>query len=247
MKKREYILEYDMTLINIISVVILAIVVLLTIAICLLIPGNYNFQDFVEKTLIGAEEYGLLSNFTFIIVMFLWMILHEIIHGVAYELMGAKRQDIVFGANIENGVFYCKCKEYIKKKCILTSLLSPFILIGVVTYIIGFIIKSPLLIILSIVNISGAAGDLVMTSFFLHQKDDIEFKEMGFSSPFCIRTREDISKKKYLGIKNIKVVENEEETKEGPEKKVTISKGSKIFFAIILVILILDIISTILA
>lgn len=174
---------------NVLSFLLLIIAIGITGVIIVLFKLPNNFSIYVEDNNLSFY-FGI-----FFIIMIFWMVLHEIIHGIAYQVMGAKNENIVFGARIEKGVFYCKCKEYIDKKCIMVSLISPFILIGVVTYIIGFIIKSPLLIILSIINISGASGDLMMFSFFLKQDNDVEFKELGFSSPFVLRTSKNLNEK----------------------------------------------------
>lgn len=230
MKKKEYILEYNMVFMTILSLIIL----LLTFGICYLFSSDF----FPEIEDILKDESSIWMIVVFYIIFIFWMVLHEIIHGLAYEIMGAKRENIVYGASLENGVFYCKCKEYINKKCIMISLLSPFILIGIVTLIIGYLINSHILVLLSIFNISGASGDLTMFAFFLHQDKDIEFKELGFSSPFCIKTTKDLTNKKYIGIKSIREVKDEKETEEGPEKKITISKITWIFLIIIFIMLI---------
>lgn len=230
--KKEYIIEYDMAFVTILSLILLVIMV-----------GITAILIFTNIIRIGQDEFSLLFGkeiLMFFIVMLLWMVLHEIIHGIAYELKGANRKDIVYGVSLENGVFYCKCKEYINKKCIITSLLSPFILIGVVTYIIGIIFSNVWLIALSIVNISGAAGDLMMYFFFIKQNDDVMFRELGFSSPAVVKTSEDISKNKYIGIKNIREVTDEKEVTEGEEKKITISKASWFILIGMLILLIVD-------
>ncbi len=236
-KKKEYILEYDLIFVNVLSIVLLAIMILLTIILFNVLPSSLVGELTRKFTEVEIENNFMLLYVIFFIVMIFWMVLHEIIHSIAYQMTGAKSENIVFGVALEKGVFYCKCKEYISKKCIITSLLSPFIIIGVLTYILGFIINSSWLIILSIINISGAAGDLMMFAFFLKQKDDIEFKELGYSSPFVLRTSDNLAEKKFLGIKSIKEVTDSKETKEDPEKKLTITKPSWIFIIIMLVLL----------
>ena len=84
----------------------------------------------------------------------LWMFLHEILHGIGHLLCGVKLKQLSFGANIEKGVLFCLVRREVNKKGILISLIFPFFFIGIVTYIIGIIINSPLLIILSILNIN---------------------------------------------------------------------------------------------
>ena len=240
MKKKfnEYILEYDMFMINVISMGLLFLMAFITLVIIKFLPESY-MDLFFEKSIV---LFGGLNTLISFIVLILWLILHEIIHYIGYRIKGAKSKDLVFGIALEKGVFYCKCKDYIKKNCIMFSLLSPFMVIGVITYIIGMILNAPWLVFLSIVNISGAAGDLVMFSFFLKQDDDIEFKELGFSSPCVIKTRKNILEDKYLGIKNIRLVKNQDEITEGSEKKITITKPSWIFFIVCFLIILIGII-----
>ena len=240
MKKNnnEFIMEYDMFLINVIAIVLLLLMIIVTFGIIKLLPDAY-MDSFFQDSLVLFEGSKAIISF---VVMILWFILHEIIHYIAYRVMGAKAKDLVFGIALEKGVFYCKCKNYINKKCIMVSLLSPLIIIGFITYVIGMIINAPWLVILSVLNISGAAGDIVMFNFFLKQDNDIEFKELGFSSPCVIKTRKDLLNKKYIGIKNIRLVENQEEINEGPEKKIKITKPSWIFFIVCFLILLLNII-----
>lgn len=232
--KKEYILEYDLVYVNILSIVIAVLVILLTILLGRLFPnvGNNLINVF-------SDVDFMFSYVIFFVVMILWMVLHEIIHSIGYQVMGAKKENIVFGAALEKGVFYCKCKEYIDKKCIMVSLLSPLVIIGILTYILGFIINSTWLIFLSIINIAGAAGDIMMFNFFRKQNNDVEFKEMGYSSPFCLRTSDELVGKKFRGIKSIREVTDPKETIEGPEKRITISKASWGFIIGIFVLLVL--------
>lgn len=209
-----------MVFMNVFSCVILGIMCVITFLVVMITHNTSLFMiDFRDEMFFHSVAF-------FYFVLLLWMILHEIIHAIAYRMMGAKRENIVFGVALEKGVFYCKCREYIPRKSIMVSLLSPFLLIGVITYILGFFIHSPLLILLSIFNICGAAGDLMMFFFFLKQEKGVTFKEMGFSSPFCLRTKEDLTGKKYIGIKSIHLVKDIHETEEEPERKLTISKFS---------------------
>ena len=102
------------------------------------------------------------------------------------------------------------------------SLIYPFLFLGVITLIIGFFIKSSVLILLSIANISGATGDLIMFLNFIKLKD-FEFAEYDDPIGFSLYSKNDLSKKKMFGLKYI-------ETKDKLEchigKRVTVSKKS---------------------
>ena len=59
-----------------------------------IIIGNLSF----------IENISLLS----FIVIISWMFLHEILHGIGFLSLGkVKLKSVVFGAEIEKGIFYC--------------------------------------------------------------------------------------------------------------------------------------------
>lgn len=134
-----------------------------------------------------------------------YLMLHELLHGVGYFIGGTKHKNISYGIELEKGIFYAMAYQELSKKNILISLQMPFIVIGVITYIIGAIFNIPILVLLSIINICGACMDIVMFIFFLRLPKDIKYSESGMPDEFVIITDKDISNKKSLFLKNIKV------------------------------------------
>ena len=238
-KVKTYIVEYNMVYIMILSVVLLIIPVLMTWAYFKFTSASFDFNF---DNLSGFVSYTLLF-----VLMILWMVLHEIIHGIAYQVNGAKKENITFGVALEKGIFYCKCGEFINKKNIIISLLSPFILIGVITLIIGYLINSFTLIFLSIVNISGAAGDLAMFGFFIKQDKDLRFKELGDSTTFCLKTKDDLSNKKFISVRIKKVVTDEKEIEEEKSKKINITKASWAILIVFILLIVLDFVLSLIA
>lgn len=238
-KVKTYIVEYNMVYIMILSVVLLIIPVLMTWAYYRFTSASFDFNF---DNLSGFVSYTLLF-----VLMILWMVLHEIIHGIAYQVNGAKKENITFGVALEKGIFYCKCGEFINKKNIIISLLSPFILIGVITLIIGYLINSFTLIFLSIVNISGAAGDLAMFGFFIKQDKDLRFKELGDSTTFCLKTKDDLSNKKFISVRIKKVVTDEKEIEEEKSKKINITKASWVILIVFILLIVLDFVLSLIA
>lgn len=222
-KKRYYIYSLDMKFLNIFSFIILFLIIGLT---CLI------DKDF----LIEAIEYvfypdRLLYAFVFI---FLYLALHEILHSMGYYLYGAKYKNIIYGIELEKGIFYCLCKQNVNKKNIMNSLLFPLFYIGIVTYIMGIFCNNYYLLVLSIFNISGCVGDIFTFLFMLKLDMDIEFSEFDDTTSFAIYTDKDIGKNKYLGL-NFKEVRDSLDRYE--YKKVRISKCSYIILLIIFVFL----------
>ena len=206
----------NMKTLNILSLLLFAFMLILTLVL-------YYFK------VIHNPYY---STGLIFILMIPYLVLHELLHSLAYVLHGAKFKNVTYGAHLEKGILCCLCKQNISKRNILTSLLYPFVIIGVITYIIGLIFDLPVLIALSIVNISGAAGDLVMFAAFAGLKD-FEYSEYDNPTAFGLYSEKDLSKKKLFGLNYIGV-EDKLEIKD--LKKVTISKTSIILFIIIILI-----------
>ncbi len=222
--KKYNLFEMKLKSINILCIIIVVVLLIVT----RVIHPNYN-----------TSNINFLLLLIFIIPYFM---LHEIIHSIAYVLCGADFKNITYGAHLEQGIFCCSCKQNITKTNILVSLLAPFILIGVVTYIIGIITSNNLLIFLSIINMGGSSGDLIMF-YSLSRLKNFKFSEYDNPLAFGLYTKEDLSNKKLPGLKYIGTLDNLEKTL---TKKITISKVSIIFLIIILGLLILEIVKYIL-
>lgn len=233
-KVNKYIFEYKMGFITILSFILLIIPVLMT----------WLYYKFTGNNLeIELNDSKVIFAYIILFVLiFGWMVLHEIIHGVSYQVNGAKYENITFGVALEKGIFYCKCGEFINRRNVLISILAPFVLIGVVTLIIGYLINSFILIVLSIVNISGAAGDLALFGFFVRRDKDFKFKELGDSTTFCLETKEDLTKRKFLSVKLKKIVTDEKEIVEEKSKKISVTKPSWVVLIVLGIIILIDVI-----
>lgn len=181
----------------------------------------------ITRLLIDMNIAGPEFTISFLL-MIPYLILHEILHSISYCLNGADFKNITYGAHLEKGVLCCLCKQNITKRNILISLVTPLVVIGVITYIIGIITNNLILVYLSIINISGCSGDIMMFASLLKLKN-FEYSEYDNPMAFGIYTSEDLSKKKLLGLKYIGT---ENALKKENMKKISISKISIIFFII---------------
>lgn len=215
-KGKYYLFEMDMTVLNVLSLVLFFVMVAITI--------------FFHK--IGIIHNWNYSLGIILILMIPYLILHEILHSIAYVLHGADFKNITYGAHIEKGILCCLCKQNVNKRCILTSLLYPFVIIGVITYIIGICFDLPILTALSIVNISGCAGDLVMF-FGFKSLQNFEYSEYDDPTAFGLYSTDDLSKKKLFGLK---YVDTKTKLDIQDLKKISISKSSIICFIVIILV-----------
>lgn len=186
--------------------------------------------------IIGCLGIFSYLDFRCLILYFFWMFLHEFIHGIGFYVSGAKHKNIVYGANLEKGIFYCMCKEKISKKGIMTSLLFPFVFIGIITLVIGFIINSPILIILSLLNIAGCAGDIAMIVSFI-KLPDFSYLDLDDCTGFVLVSKSDLSKYKLFGMDLIESGSYSKLGKASNYKKFTISKLSWIVFGLLVLAL----------
>ena len=181
---------------------------------------------FIIIGLMGLFSY---LDFKCLILYFFWMFLHEFIHGVGFYINGVKHKNIVYGANLEKGIFYCMCKEKISKKGIMISLFFPFIFIGVVTLIIGLVIYNPILIILSLLNIAGCAGDIAMIISFI-KLPDFSYLDLDDCTGFVLVSHDDLSKYKLFGLDLVESGTYSKLGKASDFKKFTISNLSWVVF-----------------
>ena len=214
MEKKYYLFELDGLWLQGLSIVILVLMLILT----------------------GFLYDGMFMNSNDLILVFAviipYLLLHELLHSLAYVLNGADYKNITYGVHLEKGIMCCLCKQNISKRNILISLLFPFIFIGVITYIVGILTDNLVLIWLSIFNISGCSGDLMMF-WGLAKINNFEYSEYDNPMAFGIYTDEDLSKRNLLALRYIG---SADKLDRHDMKKIKISKISIIFILIFLLL-----------
>lgn len=175
-------------------------------------------------------------------ILFLWLILHEIIHYFAYLInKDVNKEKLYLGMAMEKGLLYCQCSDLISRKSIIISLLSPFMLIGVVTLVLAYIVNSSLLALLSIINIAGSIFDILMAIQMFKMPKDIKFGELGDFDAYYIVTHHNIENINVLGLKLTDKKEyKKEELKSKQTKRINISKISWLFLLFAFLIIIFD-------
>lgn len=180
----------------------------------------------------------------FFCLYFVWIFVHELLHYIGF-IMDKKvnNRNVVMGVLLEKSICYCMCKQLISKRRILISLVMPFLFIGIITLITGIFINDIYLILLSIMNISGCSGDIVMFIFAIKLPNDIKYYDLDDPTSFNIMTDKPINKKPF-GLKLISVDDYKEEIiKAKDKKKIRISFFSKIFIALLFLYFIMCLIS----
>ena len=206
MNKKYYMFKMNMSFLNILSIIL----ILLSVLVFYLIYGD-------QTKIVFASIYT-----PFILIYVPYLACHELFHSLAYVIHGAKFKNITYGVHLEKGVLCCLCKQNIDKKNILFSLIYPLVFLGFITFIIGIVINSPLLVALSLANISGCSGDIVMF-YHLVKLQNFEFSEYDDPTSFGIYTANNLSEIKLFGLD---YVGNKESLKRDDLRKIVISKMS---------------------
>ena len=172
------------------------------------------------------------------LILLVWLMLHELLHGIAYFLTGTKLSNITYGIALEKGIFYCLTKQETSKKGVCISLLTPLFVIGIITYIISLIFNLPILWFLSIMNISGASADILMFIYISSIKGEVKYKELDDPTSFALITDTDLTKKTPIGVKLKEVGEYPSKNLDIKDhRKLIISKPSYIMLLIYIIII----------
>lgn len=223
-KKKYYLFEMDINKVNILCITLFVVFIIIS---ALIYPNN-----------LGKEFYEV--NLVLLVALYvIWLLLHELLHSLAYTIYGASFKKIIYGAYLEKGILYCLCKQNITRKNILNSLMFPLFYIGIITYVIAIIFRLPMLLFLSISNIAGSAGDIIMFTYISKLNKNIEFSEYDNPTQFAIYSDEDVSKIKHYGLNYI---ESTDTLKRTNLKKVIISKGSIIAILVLVIFTVLSIV-----
>ena len=224
--KKTYVYKMNLVTANILCILIVVLLWFLTVSFGIkIIDKNTNW-------------------FLLFILIILYLMLHEFLHGVGYFLGGTKRKYITYGIELEKGIFYAMAYSKLTKKNILISLQMPFMVIGVITYIIGIIFNIPTLVVLSIVNLSGAAMDMAMFIYFLRLPKDFTYSESGNPDEFVVISSKNLTKYKSIFLKQVEVKEyNEKDFEFKNLKKI---KCTKLSIVLIVLFILLGLLTTIL-
>lgn len=205
-----------------------------------------NILAFITMIIAMVGYYLLFNDYDispmFLIYFIFWMLLHEIIHGISFmAFKEVNNKNVTFGAKLESGIFYCMCKQPISKKVILVSLLTPLFIIGIVTLIIAVIFDFKNLGLLSLFNISGSIGDIMMTIMFLRLPSDIKYTDLDDCESFVVISDEDLTKQKYLCFRLVEHGNYTNKIIPNDYKRINCSKVSLIIFIITIILFIIGI------
>lgn len=150
----------------------------IAISVLLAVPMHFVVPVFtlLDKTA-GATDYWVRCG-ALIGLLILYMVLHELVHGIVMKLCGTKKVKYGF-----TGMYaYAGSEDYYDKSAYILIALAPVVLWGVVLAVINPFVPVQwfwVIYLIQITNLSGAAGDLLVTAKFARLPKDILVKDYG--------------------------------------------------------------------
>lgn len=188
-----------------------------------------------------GNKYFSTFNFTILTIIFLllYFALHEICHGIGYAIFAKDKKNIKFGAILEKGVFYAMCQEEISRAGIIVSLIFPILILTLIPLPFALYYKNSLILFLSITNLIGAIGDILLINLVIKLPRSITYIDYDNNIGAYFICDEDISNIKSLGLKCNDSNNHDLSLINKDIKTIYISKTSQKIFIIICVILII--------
>ena len=167
-------LQKDKKLAKIVNGLAAIIMVVMGVAMHFVVPISTLF-DMSQGIVNYLFRFGGL-----IVAMIVYMIGHELVHGITMKAYGCKKVNYGF-----TGMYaFAGSEWYFPKKSYLVIALAPIVVWGVILLILNFLIPAQwfwVVYFIQIMNVSGAAGDLYVTWRFTKLPKDILVKDVGVS------------------------------------------------------------------
>lgn len=113
-----------------------------------------------------------------IVLMIVYMVLHEAIHGIAMKMCGTKKVKYGF-----TGLYaFAGSNDFYDKKSYIFISLAPVVVLGIVLAVINPFVSAEwfwVVYMIQLMNISGAAGDIFVTARFSRMLSDILVQDYG--------------------------------------------------------------------
>lgn len=155
--------------INLLAVII-AVLLLIPMHLCVPISSLFDMES-------GLTAY-MIRFATLFVLIIAYIILHELVHGVAMKICGTQKVKYGF-----TGLYaFAGSNDYYDKKSYIFIALAPIVFWGVVLAIVNPFVSIEwfwVVCFIQIINLSGAAGDLFVTVRFFHLPKDILIRDYG--------------------------------------------------------------------
>ena len=136
------------------------------------LPFIICFYIFNKNSFEIGENY-FRNNTIFIVLLFIFIFIHELIHGLTWSLFTENKfKDIEFGFILKSLNPYCTCKTPLKENEYITGLIMPCVVLGIIPCIISLINKNTWYLYMGVVMILSAGGDLFILKMILENRNN---------------------------------------------------------------------------
>ncbi len=111
---------------------------------------------------IFPREFSFWDILFSILGMIFLIIIHEIVHFLAFLICGIKKKSIQFGFNIKKSLLYCHATEDMLLNKYRFSLILPFIITGIIPFILSIYLLNFVYIFVVCLAISTCAADILL-------------------------------------------------------------------------------------
>ncbi|MBQ7152322.1 MAG: DUF3267 domain-containing protein [Clostridia bacterium] len=159
------------------------------VAVILLLVRKISFIDVIRKSIEQQRFSTIMLLIAFILFLFIYFILHELIHGLFYKLF--THQKLTFGFTLT--VAFCGVPEiYCDKLVMLVTILAPFTVFFAIFLPLSLILPpDSLACLLSIVflgvHVGGCVGDLFGAFILLRSPKDVLVNDTGAKQTFYVK------------------------------------------------------------
>ncbi len=160
------------------KIAILVNVLCLVIMLAMAIPMHFYIPIYSLFDMSQGLGVYMLRLVLMIVALFVYLILHEMVHGITMKFFGTKKVKYGF-----TGLYaFAGSEDYYDKKSYIAIALAPIVVWGIVLAILNVLVPYQwfwVVYFVQIMNVSGAAGDMYVTVKFSRMPKDILVQDSG--------------------------------------------------------------------
>lgn len=147
----------------------------IVITVLLIVPMHFVVPVF---SIFLGDKGDIIRLVVLLPLITVYMILHELVHGIAMKSCGTKKVKYGF-----TGLYaFAGSNDYYSKKAYIYIALAPIVLLGILIAMINLVVPVEwfwVVYFIQVINLSGAAGDLFVAVKFSRFPKDIWIKDYG--------------------------------------------------------------------
>ena len=138
----------------------------------MLFPLPFAVLYLILNFLVLRNPWKGYNGIIFILLVVGLIVVHEIIHGITWAIFAKHHfKDIEFGFVAKEITPYCYCRSSLKKYQYITGSIMPFLTLGIIISTVAlFIPNNATLLLVGIIMMFGAGGDLSIIYLLLKNK-----------------------------------------------------------------------------